>query len=127
MIWDSLPDCLIETIYKKILIPQPKKLLDDIKSYNYTIYYINYYLELNKFITSNDEWFIVLLCINILYNEEEESERNKFIELQKFIEYNNNLSIIFHGRVYWINKLVAKMSISNRNSLINYLNIDDIK
>ena len=127
MIWDSLPDCLIETIYKKILIPQPKKLLDDIKSYNYTIYYINYYLELNKFITSNDEWFIVLLCINILYNEEEESERNKFIELQKFIEYNNNLSIIFHGGVYWINKLVAKMSISNRNSLINYLNIDDIK
>ena len=41
MIWDSLPDCLLETIYKKIVISQPNNLLKDIKSYKNTIDYIN--------------------------------------------------------------------------------------
>ena len=50
MIWDSLPDCLLEKVYEKIVISQPKNLLDDIKSYNYTIDCINDNLELNQFV-----------------------------------------------------------------------------
>ena len=37
MIWDKLPDCLLERIYTMVVISQPINLLNDIKSYNYTI------------------------------------------------------------------------------------------
>jgi len=33
MIWDTLQECLLDKIYKKIVYKQPKSLLDDIKSY----------------------------------------------------------------------------------------------
>ena len=40
-IWDNLPDCLLDNIYKKIVYTQPKNLLDDTVSYTNTIKYIN--------------------------------------------------------------------------------------
>ena len=122
MIWDSLPDCLLEKIYKKIVISQPKNILDDIKSYNYTINCINNDLELNQFAWRHNEWLILIYILDIyLKKESQEYRTNKFIELETFIEDNNNLQIKYQGGFYWINRLVGKMSIDERNSLVSYL------
>ena len=123
MIWEQLPDCILEKIYKKIVISQPKNLLDDIKSYNYTINYINDNLELNQFVWRHNEWLILIYILDIYYKTKtQEYKTEKFIEFEKFVEKNNNLSIRYQGGNYWINRFVGKMSISERNSLINCLN-----
>tara|TARA_Y100000389_G_scaffold164828_1_gene168739 strand:- start:109 stop:480 length:372 start_codon:yes stop_codon:yes gene_type:complete len=119
MIWDSLPDCLLEKIYKKIVIPQPINLLNDIESYNNTINYINSNLELNQFVWRHNEWLILIYILNIYYKKESQEYRtNKFIELEEFIEDNNNLQIKYQGGFYWINRYVSKMSIIEREELI---------
>ena len=127
MIWEELPDCLLETIYKKIVISQPKNLLDDIKSYNYTINCINNDLELKQFVWRHNEWLILIYILNIYFKKESQEYRtNKFIEMEKFIKNNNNLQIKYQGGFYWINRFVGKMSISERNTFIWYLNGADI-
>ena len=86
MIWDQLPDCLLEKIYKKIVISQPKNILDDIKSYNYTINCINNDLESNQFVWRHNEWLILIYILDIYYKiESQEYKTNKFIELEEFI------------------------------------------
>tara|TARA_Y100000389_G_scaffold21312_1_gene18275 strand:- start:110 stop:481 length:372 start_codon:yes stop_codon:yes gene_type:complete len=119
MIWEQLPDCLLEKIYKKIVIPQPTNLLNDIKSYNNTINYINSNLELNHFVWRHNEWLILIYILNIYYKKESKEYRtNKFIELEEFIEGNNNLQIKYQGGFYWINRYVSKMTIIEREKLI---------
>jgi hypothetical protein len=127
MIWDSLPDCLLETIYKKIVISPPKNLLDDIKSYKNTIDYINDNLEKNQFVGRYNEWLILLYILKIYFEKESLEYRTiKFIEFEQYIENNNNLQIKYQGGFYWINRYVAKMSISERNSLVSCLNGDNL-
>jgi|UniRef100_A0A6C0JRL2 hypothetical protein len=127
MIWDSLPDCLLETIYKKIVISQPNNLLKDIKSYKNTIDYINDNLEQNQFVGRYNEWLILIYILNIYFKKETlEYRTNKFIKLEMFIQNTNNLQIKYQGGFYWINRYVAKMSISERNSLVSCLNGDNL-
>lgn len=127
MIWDSLPDCLLEKVYEKIVISQPKNLLDDIKCYNYTIDCINDNLELNQFVGRYNEWLILIYILGIYYKKESlEYRTNKFIELESFVENTNNLSIRYQGGFYWINRFIAKMSIVERNILVNMLKRKDI-
>ena len=116
MIWEELPDCLLETIYKKIVISQPENLLEDIKSYNYTINAINDNLELNQFVERHNEWLILIYILDIYYKTKtQEYKTEKIIEFENFVETNNNLSIRYQGGNYWINRFVGKMSISERN------------
>ena len=127
MIWDSLPDCLLETIYKKIVISPPNNLLEDIKSYKNTIDYINDNLEQNEFVGRYNEWLILIYILKIYFEKETlEYRTNKFIKLEKFIQNTNNLQIKYQGGFYWINRYVAKMSISERNSLVSCLNRDNL-
>tara|TARA_B110000444_G_C18801110_1_gene577506 strand:- start:263 stop:655 length:393 start_codon:yes stop_codon:yes gene_type:complete len=127
MIWEELPDCLLETIYKKIVISQPKNLLEDIKSYNYTINAINDNLELNQFLGRHNEWLILIYILDIYYKTKtQDYKTEKFIEFEKFVSTNNNLLIRYQGGTYWINRFVGKMSISERNTFIVYLNGDNI-
>jgi len=127
MIWEELPDCLLETIYKKIVISQPENLLEDIKSYNYTINAINDNLELNQFVERHNEWLILIYILDIYYKTKtQEYKTEKIIEFENFVETNNNLSIRYQGGNYWINRFVGKMSISERNTFICYLNGDNI-
>tara|TARA_B110000003_G_scaffold143534_1_gene144740 strand:+ start:5489 stop:5881 length:393 start_codon:yes stop_codon:yes gene_type:complete len=127
MIWEELPDCLLETIYKKIVISQPENLLEDIKSYNYTINAINDNLELNQFGERHNEWLILIYILDIYYKTKtQEYKTEKFIEFENFVETNNNLSIRYQGGNYWINRFVGKMSISERTTFICYLNGDNI-
>jgi hypothetical protein len=69
-----------------------------------------------------------LIYILKIYFEKEtlEYRTNKFIELEKFIQNTNNLQIKYQGGFYWINRYVAKMSISERNSLVSSLNRDSL-
>ena len=122
MIWDKLPDCILEKIYKKIVISQPTNLLNDIKSYNNTINYINDNLELNQFVGRHNEWLILIYILNIYFKRESQEYRtNKIIELETFIEDNNNLQIKYQGGFYWINRYVSKMTIIERKELIDEL------
>ena len=119
MIWDKLPDCLLERIYKMIVISQPVNLLNDIKSYNYTINYINDNLELNQFVWRHNDWLIQVYILDTRYKtQSQEYKTNKFIELQNFVEENSNLSIRFQGGFYWINKFISKMSIIEREEFM---------
>ncbi len=122
MIWDKLPDCILEKIYKKIVISQPTNLLNDIKSYNYTINYINDNLELNQFVWRHDEWLILIYILDIYYKtQSQEYKTDKFIKLQKFVQDNNNLSIRYQDGFYWINRFISKMTIIERKELTNEL------
>lgn len=123
MIWDYLPDCLLEKVYEKIVISQPKNLLNDIKSYNYTIDCIND----NQLVGRYNEWLILIYILGIYFKKESlEYRTNKFIKLQTFVKNTNNLSIRYQGGFYWINRFVAKMSISERNILVRHLKGEDI-
>ena len=127
MIWDSLPDCLLEKVYEKIVISQSKNLLDDIKSYNYTINCINDNLELNQFVGRHNEWLILIYILDIYFKKESLKYRtNKFIELESFVKNTNNLLIRYQGGFYWINRFISKMSISERNILVKHLKDEDI-
>lgn len=122
MIWDKLPDCILEKIYKKIVISQPANLLNDIKSYNYTIKYINDNLELNEFVGRPYDWLILIYILDIYYKtQSQEYKTDKFIELKKFVQKNSNLSIKYQGGFYWINRFISKMSIIERKELTNEL------
>ena len=122
MIWEQLPDCILEKIYKKIVISQPKNLLDDIKSYNYTINYINDNLELNQFVWRYDEWLILIYILNIYFKKEsQEYITDKFIKLNQFVQENSNLSIRYQEGFYWINRFISKMSIIEREEFMNEL------
>tara|TARA_B110001450_G_scaffold79843_1_gene75705 strand:- start:4873 stop:5244 length:372 start_codon:yes stop_codon:yes gene_type:complete len=122
MIWEQLPDCILEKIYKKIVISQPKNLLDDIKSYNYTINYINDNLELNQFVWRHDEWLILIYILNIYFKKEsQEYITDKFIKLNQFVQENSNLSIRYQEGFYWINRFISKMSIIEREEFMNEL------
>tara|TARA_B100000795_G_C22794747_1_gene438783 strand:- start:75 stop:446 length:372 start_codon:yes stop_codon:yes gene_type:complete len=122
MIWEQLPDCILEKIYKQIIISQPTNLLNDIKSYNYTINYINDNLKLNKFVSGHDEWLILFYILDIYYKTQSpEYKTKKFIELESFVQNNNNLSIRYQGGFYWINRCISKMSIIERDELTNEL------
>ena len=122
MIWDNLPNCLLEKVYKNILLTQPNKLLDDINNYKYTINYIHNNLEEHKFDDGVDEWYILLLIIDIYLHEDDIVKYELFLKLEKYVKENNNLLIRYQGGFYWINRYIAKMSIIDRKHLIDYLN-----
>lgn len=122
MIWDNLPDCLLEKAYKKILLTQSDKLLNDISNYKYTINYIRNNLEEHKFDDGADEWYVLLLIIDIYNSNEDELKKTMlFLSLKKYVKENKNLLIRYQGGFYWINRYIAKMSIIDRKQLIDYL------
>ena len=122
MIWDNPPDCLLEKAYKKILLTQSDKLLNDISNYKYTINYIRNNLEEHKFDDGADEWYVLLLIIDIYNSNEDELKKTMlFLSLKKYVKENKNLLIRYQGGFYWINRYIAKMSIIDRKQLIDYL------
>ena len=70
---------------------------------------------------------ILIHILGIYFKKESlEYRTNKFIKLQTFVKNTNNLSIRYQGWFYWINRFVAKMSISERNILVRHLKGEDI-
>ena len=49
MIWDKLPECILDKIYSKIIYKQCNELLDDIRSYVFIIDFIkSKYVDIDK-------------------------------------------------------------------------------
>ena len=103
-IWDNLPDCLLkEKILSQIYYKIDNNLLNDIKSYYYTMDYI-------KKNNNNDILWNLILVFETKKNNQEKDELFK-----NLLNKNSN-------HEYWIRKYISKISIYTRNwFLILYL------
>ena len=119
VIWDNLPDCLLENIYKKIYLRQPKELLDDIISYKNTMDYIANILNIYS------DWYI-LWCILLIYENNNIIVVEKMQVLKDYVLKNNNIMIRFEGGNYWIKKYIKLLTIDKRNCFIYDMNVEII-
>tara|TARA_B110000858_G_C17802503_1_gene476057 strand:+ start:409 stop:744 length:336 start_codon:yes stop_codon:yes gene_type:complete len=77
IIWDALPECLLNKIYSKIIYNQPKNLLEDIKSYIFIIDFIkSKYVHIDKILL-----YIIMNYDNSL-NDNQKKEKYYFIKLK---------------------------------------------
>ena len=92
IIWDKLPDCILDKIYEKIYLSQPKNLLDDIVSYKFTI---NYIKELYSLLKGDDNTYWKILWQIVLYFEVGDNKHKnlKMINMKDFVMNNNNIMI----------------------------------
>lgn len=121
IIWDKLPECLLDNIYEKIYLSQPKNLLDDIVSYKYTINYIKTLLYDNN-VYNNIDWDILWYIILLFESEDNKYKNLKMTNMKDFVINNNNIMIRYEGGLYWIKKYIIKMAKNDRYNLIKKLN-----
>ena len=121
IIWDKLPECLLDNIYEKIYLSQPKNLLDDIVSYKYTINYIKTLLYDNN-VYNNIDWDILWYIILLFESEDNEYKNLKMTNMKDFVINNNNIMIRYEGGLYWIKKYIIKMTKNDRYNFIKKLN-----
>ena len=117
LIWDKLPDCIIDEIYTYIYYKQPTILLNDITNYHFTIDYIKNYIHSYNVHEENILWTIMLHFQkgdNKFINE-------KFDNICYFVNNTNHLIYRYQGLFYFIKKYIYKMSIDNRKILISLL------
>jgi len=102
LIWDNLPDCILDKIYSYIIYNQPANLLDDIKSY-----------------------VLIINFINISYLNTDDILWNLMLNYEKNLD-NKQLHDIFTKRIthhtdkkYYIKKYISKMKTDDRYSFIN--------
>lgn len=120
LIWDKLPDCIIDKIYRYIYYKQPTILLDDIKNYNFTINYIENYIYNNY----NEELNILWIIIINFEKGNNKILNDKYNYILNYINNTNNLMIRYQGLFYYIKKYISKMSINDRNYLYNIMVCD---
>ena len=117
LIWDKLPDCIIDKIYTYIYYKQSTNLLNDIINYHYTIDYIKNYIHCYNVHEENILWTIML------YFQKGDNTfiTYKFDNICYFVNNTNDLIYRYQGLFYFIKKYIYKMSIDNRNFLISLL------
>lgn len=117
LIWDKLPDCIIDKIYTYIYYKQSANLLNDIKNYHYTIDYIKNYIHCYNVHEENILWTIML------YFQKGDNTfiSDKFDNICYFVNNTNDLIYRYQGLFYFIKKYIYKMSIDNRKFLISLL------
>jgi len=112
LIWDCLPDCLLNKIYSMIIYKQPCNLLIDIKSYVKFCEFINSQKNIENKINII-LWNVLLYDISLNNKEKEE----------KF----NILSITTENcKISYMKKAIRKMNINSRYNILNsniYYNI----
>jgi len=110
VIWDNLPDCILDIVCEKIVYNQPKDLLEDIRSYVLTIKYI----ERTYLLIDDILWYIILI-----YNED-----LKYID--KYCKFTNIR--IKKKELNYIKKYVKIMSPFERQKLLfTFLYNDKLK
>ena len=119
MLWDYLPDDILDIIYKKILYTQPKKLQNDLISYVNTIEKIE---NRNHIIIDYTDWDILWFLVLLYYKKDNKEKENHFNDMKDFVLNNNNIMIRYYGAMYWIKKYVKKISIEDRKSFIYSMN-----
>tara|TARA_B110001450_G_C17550607_1_gene452504 strand:- start:341 stop:745 length:405 start_codon:yes stop_codon:yes gene_type:complete len=122
IIWDKLPDCILDKIYEKIYLSQPKNLLDDIVSYKFTI---NYIKELYSLLKGDDNTYWKILWQIVLYFEVGDNKHKnlKMINMKDFVMNNNNIMIRYEGGLYWVKKYIIKMTKNDRYNFIDKFNL----
>tara|TARA_Y100000389_G_scaffold92389_1_gene89097 strand:- start:1432 stop:1821 length:390 start_codon:yes stop_codon:yes gene_type:complete len=126
LIWDKLPDCLLDKIYNYIYFPQSKSLLDDIVSYKYTIDYILNIINDNEYYPHVYTWYILWSIIILIEKGLNSTKAEKMEKLQYFVMNNNNKMIQKEGGLYWIKRYIKKISKNDRENLIKILNLNNI-
>jgi hypothetical protein len=107
-IWDKLPDCILEKIYSKITYPQPKHLLEDIKSYVMFMNFVNNgHMNINGIL-----WNI------ILYNSFYKNNKSKNEKFLNILSNNNNEQDYVYN---YIKKYAKIISIDERYKIMNYI------
>lgn len=105
LIWDNLPDCILDKIYSKVIYSQPNDLLEDIKSYALMINFIKINYQINNDIL----WNLILYNESKLDNKEINDLYLKLSSVDDTISHN-------------IKKYVIKMSKNDRyNFITRYL------
>lgn len=126
LIWDKLPNCLLNKIYNYIYFPQSKSLLDDIVSYKYTIDYILNIINDNEYYPYVFTWYILWRIIILSEKGLNSTKVEKLKMLQDFVMNNNNKMIQKEGGLYWIKRYIKKISKNDRENLIKILNLNNI-
>lgn len=108
-IWDKLPDCILEKIYSKITYPQPKHLLEDIKSYVLFMNFVNSgHMNINRIL-----WNLILY--NSFYNDNKSKD-----DMFRNIVLNNDDDE--HNYIYnYIKKYAKIISINERYRIMNFI------
>ena len=68
VIWDSLPDCILDKIYEKIYYPKPNNLLNEIEKYGEIreyLYYIRKIDDIDTFLELYYDLLVVYLSVDI--------------------------------------------------------------
>ncbi len=99
VIWDSLPDCLLENIYSKIYYPKPSDLLNEIKKYGEIreyIYYIRKIDDTDSFLELYYDLLVVYLSNEIDKKEPVSVDINNLSidAIKVFKEYADDLKYI---------------------------------
>jgi len=108
LLWDKLPDCILDKIYSKIIYKQDKILLDDIKSYVLTINFIK------GIIFKNDNTIKELLWYLMLYYDKNNND-NMFIHNKYENIINSNMQFNY------IKRYIINLDMDNRYRLIKLL------
>lgn len=117
MLWDYLPEDLLDIIYKKIVYKQPKNLQNDLISYVNTIKQIENNNH-NNIILSNTDWDILWFLVLLYYEKDNIKKEKHFNYMKNFVLNNNDLMIRFEGAMYWIKKYIKNLSIKDRENFI---------
>jgi len=102
MIWDKLPDCILDKIYSKIIYKQSYELLDDVRSYVFIMNFIksNY--------TSVDN-----ILSYIIFNYESNLNYGKKLNKYHVLKCNNN-------ELSYIKSKMLKLTASERYSFLKH-------
>jgi hypothetical protein len=117
MLWDYLPEDLLDIIYKKIVYKQPKNLQNDLISYVNTIKQIENNNH-NNIIISNTDWDILWFLVLLYYKKDNIEKEKHFNYMKKYVLNNNDLMMRFEGAMYWIKKYIRNLSIKDRENFI---------
>lgn len=101
VIWDNLPECILDNVYEKVIYNYPENLLEDIRSYVLTIKYI----ERTYLLIDDILWYILLT-----YNED-----LKYID--KYCKFANIR--IKKKELKYIKKYIKMMTPFERYKLLN--------
>jgi hypothetical protein len=105
---NKLPDCIIDKIYSKIIYPQPKYLLEDIKSYVLFMNFVNSgHMNINR-----------ILWILILYNSFYNDNKSKDYKFRNIVLNNDYEQDYIYN---YIKKYAKNISINDRYRIMKFI------
>lgn len=101
LIWDNLPSDIQDNIYSKIIFPQNKNLLEDIRNYRFVKTCL-----LNSFQVWELVWCLILSFNKNIDNKKKDDKMKLFRNSGKSGEF-------------YLSRIIGKLSIGDRNDFLN--------